>query len=64
MFRYLWSLSDGGRERDVGVVEGVRLWWPWLCLLDFFEDFLEVAPEALPEVVPSLSSITTASAVL
>lgn len=64
------SAMEGGREilawwwPRALPLEGVRLWWPWWCLLDFFEDFLEVAPEALPEVIPSLSSITTASVVL
>ena len=64
------SAMEGGRERLAWwwpralPLEGVRLWWPWWCLLDFFEDFLEVAPEALPEVIPSFSSITTASVVL
>ena len=52
---------DGGRERwwcpRLLPLEGVRLWWPWWCLLDFFDDFLEVAPEALPEVIPSFSSM-------
>ena len=35
------------------VFDGVWLWW---CLLDFLEDFFEVAPEALPESNSSINS--------